>query len=143
MDANFRVDLNAIREVIESTDVFLIRFGQIEQRLLVDARPDEGGAPFIKIVPPVRSAEGRYRYRMKLPEQITVFRWPQSAQMLKTVGLWKRIEDRFFELGGLPAVNAVAEAFDLAVKLERADMLAAIQGGEGYETVWSRVPEGS
>ena len=65
MDANFRVDLNAIREVIESTDVFLIRFGQIEQRLLVDARPDEGGAPFIKIVPPVRSAEGRYRYLKK------------------------------------------------------------------------------
>ena len=133
--------------MIDGTDVFVIRFGQIDQRLLVDARQDDAGAPFIKIVPSVTSAEERYRYLrqarpgMALPEQITVFQWPQSVQLLKTVGLWKRIEERFFDLGGLPAVEEVGAAFAEAVTLERSDLLAAIRGGEGYETIWEREPD--
>ena len=147
MDADFGIDLDAIRQVIDGTDVFVIRFGQIDQRLLVDTRQDAAGAPFIKVVPPVTSAEERYRYLrqarpgMELPEQITVFQWPQSVKLLKTVGLWKRIEERFFELGGLPAVEEVGAAFDEASKLERSDLLAAIRGGEGYQTLWEREPD--
>ena len=147
MDADFGIDLDAIRQVIDGTDVFVIRFGQIDQRLLVDTRQDDNGTPFIKVVPPVTSAEERYRYLrqarpgMALPEQITVFQWPQSVKLLKTVGLWKRIEERFFELGGLPAVQEVGAAFNEAAKLERSDLLAAIRGGEGYETIWEREPD--
>ncbi len=147
MDADFGIDLDAIRQVIDDTDVFVIRFGQIDQRLLVDTRQDDEGSPFIKVVPPVTSAEERYRYLRKarpgmdLPEQITVFQWPQSVKLLKTVGLWKRIEERFFDLGGLPAVEEVSVAFSDATKLERSDLLAAIKGGEGYETLWEREPE--
>ena len=147
MDADFGLDLDAIRQVIDDTDVFVIRFGQIDQRLLVDTRQDDNGSPFIKVVPPVTSAEERYRYLrqarpgMDLPEQITVFQWPKSVELLKTVGLWKRIEERFFELGGLPAVEEVGAAFDDAAKLERSDLLAAIRGGEGYETLWERDPD--
>jgi len=146
MDADFGLDLDAIRQVIDGTDVFVIRFGQIDQRLLVDTRQDDEGAPFIKMVPPVTSAEERYRYLrrarpgMDLPEQITVFQWPQSVNLMKTVGLWKRIEERFFEIGGLAAVEEVGQAFSKASKLERSDLLAAIQGGEGYETLWEREP---
>ena len=147
MDADFGIDLDAIRQVIDGTDVFVIRFGQIDQRLLVDTRQDDNGTPFIKVVPPVTSAEERYRYLrqarpgMARPEQITVFQWPQSVKLLKTVGLWKRIEERFFELGGLPAVQEVGAAFNEAAKLERSDLLAAIRGGEGYETIWEREPD--
>jgi hypothetical protein len=146
MNADFGIDLDAIRRVIDGTDVFVIRFGQIDQRLLVDTRQDDNGTPFIKVVPPATSAEERYRYLrqarpgMALPEQITVFQWPQSVKLLKTVGLWKRIEKRFFELGGLTAVHEVGVAFNEAVKLERSDLLAAIRGGEGYETIWEREP---
>jgi len=147
MDADFRVDLDAIRRVIDGTDVFVIRFGQIDQRLLVDTRQDDDGSPFIKVVPPVTSAEERYRYLrqarpgMALPEQITVFQWPQSVSLLKTIGLCKRIEERFFDLGGLPAVKEVGVAFNEASKLERSDLLAAIRGGEGYETMWERASD--
>ena len=147
MDADFGVDLDAIRRVIDGTDVFVIRFGQIDQRLLVDTRQDDDGSPFIKVVPPVTSAEERYRYLrqarpgMALPEQITVFQWPQSVGLLKTVGLWKRIEERFFDLGGLPAVEEVGVAFNEASKLERSDLLSAIRGGEGYETMWERASD--
>jgi len=144
MEADPGIDLKAIQQVIDTTEVFVVRFGQIDQRLLVDARTDGNGAPFIQIVPPVTSAEERYRFLRKarpgmaLPEQITVFQWPQSVQVLKSVGLWKRLEERFFELGGLPAVTQVGEIFDEALRLERADLVAAIRGGEGYETLWER-----
>jgi hypothetical protein len=32
----------------------------------------------------------------------------------------------------------VGEIFDEALRLERADLVAAIRGGEGYETLWER-----
>jgi hypothetical protein len=144
MDADYGIDLQAIIRVVEEADVFIVRFGLIDQRLLVDARPDDHGLPYIKVVPPASSAEERYRYLQRerpglpLPEQITVFHWPRGAQMMKDVGLWAHIEQRLVGVGGEPAGVQVEAAFADAQRLERADLYAAIRGGEGYETIWSR-----
>ena len=91
---------------------------------------------------------GRERYRfleearpgVPAPEQITVFQWRQSVQVLKNVGLWKRLEERFFELGGVSAVKQVEAAFTRALRLEQDELLGAIRGGEGWETIWERSP---
>ncbi len=144
MDADFGIDLEAIIRVVEEADVFIVRFGLIDQRLLVDTRPNDSGTPFIRVVPPASSAEERYRYLqrerpgMPLPDQITVFQWPRAVQTMKDLGLWDRIEQRLVRVGGEPAGTLAEHAFADARRLERADLFAAIRGGEGYETLWSR-----
>ncbi|PKN78436.1 MAG: hypothetical protein CVU47_12270 [Chloroflexi bacterium HGW-Chloroflexi-9] len=138
------IDLDAIRRVVETADVFVIRFSMIEQRLLVDARPDSDGLPYIRLVPPVTSAEERYRFLQKerpgmpLPDQITVFHWPRSIRALREAGVWADIERRMMSVGGEPAVDRAALAFREGLRLERADVVAMIRGGEGYQTLWTR-----
>lgn len=144
MDTDFGIDLAAIMRVVDEADVFIVRFGLIDQRLLVDARPNDAGAPFIRVVPPASSAEERYRFLhrerpgLPLPDQITVFQWPRAVQMMKDLGVWDRIERRLVAVGGEGAGRDVGRAFTDAQRLERADLLAAIRGGEGYETIWER-----
>ena len=88
MESNSSIDIEAIKVVLETTDVFVVRFSHIHQRLLVDARLGEDDMPLICLVPPVNSAEERYRYlrtkrpELELPTQITVFHWAQSLKML-------------------------------------------------------------
>lgn len=138
------IDLDAIRRVVETADVFVIRFSMIEQRLLVDARPDDGGMPYIRLVPPVSSAEERYRFLQKerpgmpLPDQITVFHWPRSLKALRESGIWEDIERRMISIGGEPAADRTALAYREGMRLERADLVAMIRGGEGYQTLWQR-----
>ena len=140
------IDIDAIRRVVEESDVFVVRFALIEQRLLVDTRPDANGQPYIRLVPPVNSAEERYRFLRKerpdvpLPAQITVFQWPGPITVLKDLGVWQYIEDRVAGIGGNSAVEDARRAYLDGQRLERADILAAIRGGEGYQTLWERQP---
>ena len=138
------IDIEAIRRVIEEADVFVVRFAMIEQRMLVDTRPDGDGRPYISMVPPVTSAEERYRYlRLQRPDvtppdQITVFHWPRPIAVMRELGVWTFIEDRVGAIGGESSRRAANAAFREGQRLERADLLAAIRGGEGYETIWER-----
>lgn len=144
MDADHGLDLEAIFRVIDEAPVFVVRFSLIEQRMLVDARPGSQGQPLIEIVPPVSSAAERYRYLQKvrpevpLPEQITVFFWPRALQVMRDLGVCARIEARLEREGGDAAIERARRVFREAERLERADVVAAIRGGEGYETVWER-----
>lgn len=144
MDADYEINLAALQEVIDEADVFVIRFERIEQRLLVDSRQNDAGEVFAQVVPPVKSGRERYRFLEQVrpglpaPEQITVFQWRQSVQVMKDVGLWKRLEERFFELGGVSAVQQVEAAFSEALRLEQSELVGAIRGGEGWETLWER-----
>jgi len=144
MDSNSGIDIEAIKVVLETTDVFVIRFSYIHQRLLVDTRLGEDDMPMIRLVTPANSAEERYRYlrttrpELELPTQITVFHWTQSIKMLRILGLWQVLEKRFFEDAGLQAVNDAKLIYQEALKLEKIDIQLAISGGEGYETIWER-----
>jgi hypothetical protein len=144
MDADYGIDIDAIIRVVNEADVFVVRFALIDQRLLVDARIDDHGLPYIRVVPPASSAEERYRYLQRerpglpLPEQITVFQWPANVQTMKELGIWDQIEKRLVTVGGEQAGLDTRRAFSDAQRLERADVVAAISGGEGYETIWER-----
>ncbi|MQC16717.1 MAG: hypothetical protein DWG82_00615 [Chloroflexi bacterium] len=138
------IDVEAIRQVVETVDVFVVRFAMQEHRLMVDARPDVEGQPYVKIVPPVSSPEERYRFLqrerpgMSPPEQITVFQWSRSITVLRDAGIWAALEDRLVTIGGEPALAMAREAYREGRRLERADTVALIRGGEGYETIWER-----
>lgn len=138
------IDLNAIRQVIETADVFVVRFALVEHRLMVDFRPDAEGHVYIRIVSPVSSPEERYRFLQRErpglppPDQITVFQWPRSITVLRDAGLWPVIEERLVSIVGEPGRELAASAYREGRRLERADTAALIRGGEGYETIWER-----
>lgn len=138
------IDINAIRHVIETADVFVVRFALVEHRLMVDFRPDAEGRVYIKVVPPVSSPEERYRFLQRErpglppPDQITVFQWPRSITILRDAGLWAVIEERLVSIVGEPGREQATAAYKEGRRLERADTAALIRGGEGYETIWER-----
>lgn len=140
------LDIEEMGRVIDEAGVLLVRFHVIPQRLLVDARESAGDEPQIRLVPPVSSAEERYRYLQKLrpgvplPEQITVLSWPRYIEVMREAGLWQRLEQRMFELGGAPLARRCGEVFEEVRSAERAEVVAAIIGGEGYESLWERAP---
>lgn len=140
------LDIEEMGRVIDEAGVLLVRFHVIPQRLLVDAREHAGEGPLIRLVPPVASAEERYRYLQKLrpgvplPEQITVLSWPRYIEVMREAGLWQRLEQRMFELGGAPLARRCGEVFEEVRSAERAEVVTAILGGEGYESLWERAP---
>lgn len=144
MESSHEPDLEAIATVIDEAEVFVVRFALIDQRLLVDTRPNGEGDPYIKMVRPASSAEERYRFLQRerpgtaLPEQITVFQWPRDVQAMKALGVWQHIEQRLIAVGGEQFAANVELAYSDARRYERADIVAAIQGNEGYETLWER-----
>jgi hypothetical protein len=144
MESDHGIDLEAVRRVIAEADVFVIRFAMIEYRLLVDARPNDEGQPYVSMVPPVSSAEERYHFLQRvrpglaLPHQITVFQWPRAIKMLRELGICDAIVDRLVGVGGEAAAEQASAAFAEGERLERADLVAVIRGGEGYETIWER-----
>ena len=79
---------------------------------------------------------------MPLPEQITVLSWPRYVEVMRDAGLWRRIEERLISLGGEPLADRCREVFEEVRSAERAEVVAAILGGEGYESLWERSPAG-
>lgn len=146
MDADYGVDLDEIRRVVDEAEVFIVRFDHFDRRLLVDARSADGDPPLIRIVSRVSSAAERYRNlqelrpNMPLPEQITVFSWPRQPRTMRDAGIWERIESRLVSLGGPDLERECEVAFNELVAAERAEIASAILGGEGFETLWERNP---
>ncbi|PZC40160.1 MAG: hypothetical protein DK305_001075 [Chloroflexi bacterium] len=144
MDNELGIDLDAIFSVIEDSEVFIVRFNLLDKRLLVDARTNNNDLPLIKLVPRVKSAEERYlflqreRPNMKLPEQITVFEWPRKIELMQDLGVWQKLTDRLVNIGGDFLLDECENVMQEAIRLERADLLLAIMGGDGYETLWEK-----
>ena len=64
--------------------------------------------------------------------------WPRYVEVMREAGLWQRLEQRMFELGGAALARRCGEVFDEVRSAERAEVVAAIIGGEGYESLWER-----
>jgi hypothetical protein len=144
MADEFGVDLGKVFEVIDSSDLLIVRFHLIQDRLLVDFRTRPGTGPFIAVVPPVSSVEERMRSLralrpgFPLPEQIMSFHWPRSVPVLLESGIWDRIATRMIALGGDAARPACEETRYTLRRKEQSEIFGAITGAEHYQTLWER-----
>ena len=59
---------------------------------------------------------------------------------MRETGVWQRITDRLVSLGGPTLAEDCDRVFRQVAARERAELAAAILGGEGFETVWERQP---
>jgi hypothetical protein len=143
MENDFGLELQDIFAVIDTAEVIIIRLQIVEQRVLIDARKSSVEGAMITLAPRAGSSEERFRSlkrmrpRFPAPDRIMSFQWPRQAASLKTSGVWERIVARLSD--GAPEMEQrCEEVFAELLKLERQETIAAIRGGEGYETVWER-----
>ncbi len=140
----FGMELDEVREVIDTAEVLVIRFAILEKRLLMDARSSEAEGPLLALVPKAPSAEERFRSlkqlrpRFALPDKIMSFTWPRHVETFRAAGLWQSIIDRL-AASGQSGVEEQAEAvFQELIQEEKAEVLTAIRGGESYQSLWER-----
>ena len=142
MKADFGIDLNEVRRVIEAADVLVIRFSITDRRLLIDARTNDGEGPLVRVVPRAGSAEERFRSlkvlrpRFRVPERILTFHWPRHARALDESGVWAHLARRLVALGHSDTAGQCDAALRQLVEEERRVEQAAIGGGEGFQTIW-------
>jgi len=141
---DYGLDINEVARVIDSADVIVVRFAILDKRLLIDARTNEQEGPIIAVVAKAGSVEERFkalkklRPRFSLPDKIMSFMWPRHMETFRKSGLWQKIEARMVQLGGDEMTKRCNEVFEELSKQERAEVLAAIRGGEGYQSLWER-----
>ena len=142
MTADYGIDLDEVRRVIDAADVLVVRFSITSRRLLVDARTSKDEGPMIKVVPQARSAEERFRSvkmlrpRFRVPDRILTFHWPRHARSMLESGVWDHLARRLVALGRSDTAAQCDAAFAEIVEEERLVELAAIRGSEGFQTLW-------
>ena len=140
--ADFGIDLDEVRRVIDAADVLVIRFAITNRRLLIDARTSADEGPMIKVVPQAASAEDRFRSlkmlrpRFRVPERIMTFHWPRHCRAMTDAGVWDHVARKLVALGWSGTAGQCDAAFAEIVEEERLVEVAAIRGGEGFQTIW-------
>ncbi|MEX2247552.1 MAG: hypothetical protein WEC75_12805 [Dehalococcoidia bacterium] len=142
MKADFGIDLDEVRRVIDAADVLVVRFAVCDRRLLVDARTNAEEGPMLKVVPRAGSAEERFksvemlRPRFRVPERILTFHWPRHARALVDAGIWDHMARRLCASGFSDTAGQCDAALRELMDEERLVEMTAIRGGEGFQTIW-------
>ncbi len=141
---DYGLDLDEVARVIDAAEVLVVRFAILDKRLLIDTRSSENEGPLIAVVAKASSVEDRFkalkklRPRLPLPDKIMSFMWPRQMETFRASGLWDKIEGRMVSLGG-EKMQAVCKAvFEELERQEKAEVVAAIRGGESYQSLWER-----
>lgn len=143
MDNDYPVDVDEMLRVIAGAEVLVFRFVLVTQRLLIDPRSNEHDGPLIKLVPPARSAEDRFRSLRQLrprfphPDKIIAIHWPKFVDRLVASGVWASMSERLLAPGFPGTQQALDEALVQLRRLERRAIEDAITG-TGYETIWQQ-----
>ena len=138
------MDLDEIGRVIDSAEVLVVRFAILDKRLLIDSRTSQEEGPLIAVVPKAGSVEERFkslkkmRPRFPLPDKIMSFIWPRQMDTFRASGLWQKIEARMVSLGGEEMAQRCETVFEELAREEKAEVMAAIRGGETYQSLWER-----
>ena len=141
---DYGLDMDEVAKVIDSAEVLVIRFAILDKRLLLDTRTNEQEGPLIAIVTKAGSVEERFkslkkmRPRFPLPDKIMSFMWPRQMETFRNSGLWQKIEARMVSLGGEEMGERCRHVYEELAREEKAEVMAAIRGGEGYQSLWER-----
>jgi hypothetical protein len=131
------VDMSAVAEAIDRSDVLTVGFRSFPERLIVDSRRNEAVGPMVRVVEPVGGVEermfwlGRNRPQFALPEQFTFFVWPHSVELFEDIGVTATLLSHVGEDG----TTQLAVAMDDLRRLERAAHRSAVDGDE-WRTLW-------
>jgi hypothetical protein len=117
MDNDYELNVGEIVQTVESAEVLTLRFVVLSQRLLIDTRFTAVDGPMLKLVPPVKTAEERFRSlkqlrpRFRIPEKICSVWWPKHIDSLATSGVWPAIARRVIDSGSPDAAQLCEDVF--------------------------------
>ncbi len=149
-DNGIVIDLAAMSRAVAQADVVVVGFEFWPQRLLIDLRPDpaRGSPPIIEVVEPLPGVQERRvwlearRPGLPPPEHFLFFSWPHTVGFLQRSALPVRVLRRIQREQGLDVRAELERVFAELAGLERAETLAIVRGGEGYETAWPQGQRG-
>ena len=141
------LDREAIIEAVRDADVIVLGFDFTTDRLLIDLRDDARGhtPPIVEMVEPLADVDERRiwlsarRPGLRAPGQFLFFVWPHSVAYLEALPLLTGAAERIRSEQGVDVSDLIADVLRDLRSRERTDMLAAVRGGEGFETLWSRL----
>jgi hypothetical protein len=142
VDNDYSIDLDDIVSTLSGSDVVVMRFVALGQRLLLDFRATELEGPMVRVVAPVKSVQDRYkelkviRPRFPTPERITAVLWPRFARSLRDSPAWTEVLARISDTGHADSVRAAKDALEQIIALEHRTECEAVRG-EGFRTLWS------
>ena len=129
-------------QTLRETEVVVIGFGWLQERLLIDARQNEQEGAYIRVVQPVRSPKDRILELRRLrssfedPQSFAFVPWPGRVDSFVEMGLFDRILERCS--GDETAESDARAALGRLFELDREDLRQAISGGEKYHTLFER-----
>ena len=144
-DNGLALDIEALVMAASETDVLVISFDFMVERVVVDFRADPLGRslPLLELAEPMADAEDRMtwlasrRPALAAPESFLHFVWPHSIGMLTKSPVAERILSRLRDEHGVDYRPVLARIATGLRQAERAEQVAAIRGVEGFETIWS------
>jgi hypothetical protein len=142
-DTDYPMDLPAILDGIQETEVISIFFPVLAKALVVDFRHTEAVPPMVRVMDQVQNAQERLRSLRKLrpqfakPEKFALLPWMKSVQLLKETGVWAALVQRVAAPGFPEPVQASRTAFDALVDLEKEVYRKAILGID-FRTIWEK-----
>ena len=135
-------DLDDKIRAIAEADVLVVGFDCLAERLLIDARRNDGAGPYVRIVQPVRSPQERLR---QLRELRPGFNDPESFVFIPATARVRRFaDDGHFERilarcsGDPEAEDDCRKAREELLKLDLDDLRQALVGGDRYHTKYER-----
>lgn len=145
-DNGLAVDIEALVVAASESDVLVVGFDFVAERVVIDFRVDNRrhSRPVLELAAPMAGVEERAawlaerRPALGAPERFLFFVWPHSIGTLMTSLVAERILQRIDQEHGVDYGPALARIATGLRQAERAEQVAAIRGGEGFETVWSR-----
>lgn len=143
LDDDFGLDLDELRRVIDSSEVFCLYFPMLRKTLVLDSRSNGTVGPFATLQPMVANAEERMQELRRLrpgfpaPDSLVLAPWPKRVRTLRETGIMDLLTERFERLGAPEAASTIRGAIDELLAAEEADLRDAIRG-ENYRTVWER-----
>ena len=141
MDNDYELNVDEIIQTVESAEVLTLRFVVLSQRLLIDTRFSPIDPPLMKLVPPVKTSEERFRSlkqlrpRFRIPDKICSVWWPKHVDTLAAAGVWPAIVRRVIDSGCAGAAQRCEEVFRELLSLEQEEIRSAITG-KGYQSLW-------
>lgn len=140
------LDPEMIEDAVRGADVIVLGFDFTADRLLIDMRDDPRGhtPPIVEIVEPLADADERQiwlsarRPGLRAPEQFLFFVWPHSVGYLEASPLLQGAAERIQREQRVEVRVLLTDVMQDLRRHEHRDMQAAVRGGEGFETLWSR-----
>lgn len=145
-DDGATLDLGSIDYVLRAAEVLFLDFEFTSDCLIVDMRGDPEGhtPPIVELIEAISNIDEQHlwlderRPGLPPPRRMQSMTWPHSVASLAESVLLGRVVVRIRRELGADVREMVADALHDLRRREHQDTMAAVRGGEGFNTLWSR-----